>query len=246
MTTPETMDLFAGVINDIANGPKVQDLTEMLLRRLAEKGLTLEQCADRRMLNRAISTLEAHCRDYGISFSDYTPPNMRKHVRFVQSGDYLELTGAEVGAVAAILGIVTTTRGGVPSCAVPVHAYDDAKAALKAASYEVTKTKPPRRGGRPPMPKDLAKLSARKLHELIEARRIENSRLLNEVIAAGFGNWRGAELRDFAKKSSLLENVLLVRDHIAAADSYHEAADELDARRRWHGEDKPIRRAQIA
>lgn len=149
MATAETLDLFAGVINDIANGPKVQDLTEMLLRRLSEKGLTLEQCADRRMLNRAISTLEGHCRDYSISFSDYVPPNMRKHVRFVQSGDYLELTGPEVDAVAAILGIVTTTRATVPSCAVPIHAYDDAKVALKAAWYEVTKTKAPKKKREP-------------------------------------------------------------------------------------------------
>jgi hypothetical protein len=145
MTSTQTMDLFAGVINDIANGPKVQDLTEMLLRRLSEKGLTLEQCADRRMLDRAISTLESHCRTYGIAFPDYTPPNMRKHIRFVQSGDYLELTGAEVTRVSKLLDIAVTTRDGKRSCAIPVHGYEDAKAKLKAAWYEVTKTKAPKK-----------------------------------------------------------------------------------------------------
>lgn len=148
----ETLDLFAGVVREIANGPKVtsfQDLTESLLRRLAEKGLTLEQCADRRMLNRSLSTLESHCRTYGIRFPDYTPPNMRTHVRFVQRGDYLEMTGSEVDPVAALLEVVVTKRDGIPSCAVPVHGYDDAKAKLKAAWYEVTKTKAPKKKREP-------------------------------------------------------------------------------------------------
>ncbi len=141
----ETYDMFAGVINEMANGPLVtsfQGLTESLLRRLSEKGLTLEQCADRKMLNRSVGTLEAHCREYGIRFPDYTPSNMRKHIMFVPSGDYLELTGPEVDAVAAVLDVVTTTRNCVPSCAIPAHAFDDAKDALRAAGYVAKKAKP--------------------------------------------------------------------------------------------------------
>lgn len=148
MTSAETLNMFAGIVNEIANGPKVTDfqsLTASLLRRLSEKGLTLEQCADRRMLNRSISTLEGHCREYGIAFPDYMPPNMRKHVRFMQRGDFLELTGPEVEPVAKLLEIAVTTRDGVKSCAVPVHRYDDTKAALKAAWYEVTKAKAPKK-----------------------------------------------------------------------------------------------------
>jgi len=77
----DTMDMFASAVNDLANGPKissVHDLTESLLRRLSEKGLTLEKCSDRKMMNRSLRTLKQHCRDYEISFSDYTPRAMKK------------------------------------------------------------------------------------------------------------------------------------------------------------------------
>lgn len=144
----ETLNMFAGVVNEIANGPKVTDfqsLTASLMRRLSEKGLTLEQCADRRMLNRSRSTLEGHCREYSIRFPDYVPANMRKHVKFVQRGEFLELTGDLVTEVAAVLEAVVTKRDDVPSCAVPVHGYEDAKAKLKAAWYEVSKSKAPRK-----------------------------------------------------------------------------------------------------
>lgn len=67
----ETMELFDLAVNDATKGP--QDLTESLLRRLAEKGLTLEQCADPRMMNQPIKALQRHCRKYGISFPDYDP-----------------------------------------------------------------------------------------------------------------------------------------------------------------------------
>gem|GEM_PF-4668342 len=114
------------------------------MRRLAEKGLTLAQISDRRMLNRSIGTLEAHCRAFGIRFPDYTPRNMRKHVMFVPTGDYLELTGPEVDAVAAILEIVPTTRKCILSCAIPAHGFDDAKAALRLAGYVAKKGKKPK------------------------------------------------------------------------------------------------------
>lgn len=144
----QTLDMFAGVVKEIAAGPRVssfQNLTADLLRRLSEKGLTLEQCADRRLLNRSISTLEGHCREYGIRFPDYTPSNMRRHVLFIPRGDFLELTGSEVEAVARVLEIVTTERDGVASCAIPAHAFDDAKVALKAAGYVAKKGKAPKK-----------------------------------------------------------------------------------------------------
>lgn len=134
----DTLDIFKGTLNEIASGPRVssfQGLTKDLLRRLSEKGLTLEQCADRKMLNRSVSTLQAHCRAFGIRFPDYTPSNMRKHVQFVQSGDFLNLTGTEVEAVAKVLGIVVTNRDGVDECGIPAHGFDDAKEALRRAGY---------------------------------------------------------------------------------------------------------------
>jgi hypothetical protein len=146
----QTLDMFAGVVKEIAAGPRVssfQNLTADLLRRLSEKGLTLEQCADRRLLNRSISTLEGHCREYGIRFSDYTPSNMRKHLMFVPSGDFLELNGSEVEAVAGVLGIVVTKTGdtGEPRCGIPAWSFDDAKEKLKAAGYVAKKGKAPKK-----------------------------------------------------------------------------------------------------
>jgi hypothetical protein len=43
-------DLFGSTLSEIAEGPRVggfHGLTEALMRRLCEKGLTLEQLADR-------------------------------------------------------------------------------------------------------------------------------------------------------------------------------------------------------
>jgi hypothetical protein len=143
----ETFDMFAGVINEMANGPRVSSfhgLTKDLLRRLSEKGLTLEQCASRKMLNRSVGTLQSRCREFGIRFPDYTPANMRKHIKFVPSGDFLELDGPEVEPVAGVLGIVITkARGsGEPRCGIPSWSFDDAKEKLKAAGYVAKKAKP--------------------------------------------------------------------------------------------------------
>lgn len=141
----ETLDMFASAVNEFANGPRVgsfQDLTEGLLRRLSEKGLTLAQCADRRMLNRSMSTLKGHCTKFGIRFPDFTPPNMRTQLQFIWRGDFMELAGPAVVAVASALGITLTERDGVASCAVPVHAWDDTKAALRVAGFEARKAKP--------------------------------------------------------------------------------------------------------
>lgn len=144
----DTLDLFASAVQEIADGPRstsFQDLTAGLLRRLSEKGLTLEQCSDRRMLNRARSTLESHCREFSIRFPDYIPANMRTHIQFIPSGDFLVLTGPEVGPVAKALRIVVTTRGKVDSCSVPLHGWDEAKAALRASGYEAKKGKAPKK-----------------------------------------------------------------------------------------------------
>lgn len=144
----ETLDMFASAVNEIANGPRVtsfQDLTESLLRRLSEKGLTLEQCADRRMLNRSLSTLESHCREFGIRFPDYTPSNMRKHIKFVPHGDFLHLTGEEVPAVAKALDVVVMKRGKEEFCSIPAYSFDDAKEALKLAGYVAKKAKAPKK-----------------------------------------------------------------------------------------------------
>ena len=73
-------DLFGSTLTDIANGPRVGSfgaLTEALMRRFAEKGLTLAQLADRRMMNRSLRTLQQHAREFEISFPDYVPMKLR-------------------------------------------------------------------------------------------------------------------------------------------------------------------------
>lgn len=140
----ETLDIFAGAINDIANGPRVSSfhgLTETLMRRLAEKGLTLAQLADRKMLNRSVSTLQGHCREYGIRFPDYVPTNMCSNIKFFQTGDYLELVGKEVRAVAAILDISVTERDGVDVCSIPARSWDECKINLRVGGFIAKKGK---------------------------------------------------------------------------------------------------------
>lgn len=73
-------------LSELANGKRIsargQDrhalLTEELLRRLSANGLTLEQCADRRVMNRSVRTLQRYCRRFGIAFPDYIPMSLRK------------------------------------------------------------------------------------------------------------------------------------------------------------------------
>lgn len=90
---------------------------------------------------------------------------------------------------------------------------------------------------------DLTRLSVNKLNALI-ARRFEASRIANKaVIAAGLGSMRGFEMRQLVRDEKLAPDQLAAaRASIAADTDYHAAVDELAARRRWHGEDKPIRR----
>lgn len=145
----ETMDMFKGALQELADRPLgkqhatgFQVLTEGLLRRLSEKGLTLEECAGRKMLDRSLSTLQGHCTKFGIRFPDFIPANMRTHVQFVPSGDLLNLTGEHTTAVAAALGVVVLDG---PMCTVPVHGWDDAKKSLRKAGFEAKKAKAPKK-----------------------------------------------------------------------------------------------------
>lgn len=76
----DTMELFGSTLNEIANGPRVTghlELTEALMRRLAEKGLSLEQLSDRRMMKRSLSTLQKYAHQFDLSFPDYVPMKLR-------------------------------------------------------------------------------------------------------------------------------------------------------------------------
>lgn len=136
--TTEPIDLFGSALAEIADGPKLTGhmaLTEGLMRRLAEKGLTLARLADRRMMKRSLRTLEAHARKFEIAFPDYVPMALRRKVTFVRMGDFYECIGSDAEVVAAKLGIVVTRRCGSkePMCGVPCHVFEDCKSILEPA-----------------------------------------------------------------------------------------------------------------
>ncbi|MDB6035984.1 MAG: hypothetical protein JWM16_6322 [Verrucomicrobiales bacterium] len=139
--TETTADLFGSVLTDIANGPKITghaDLTGALLRRLSEKGLTLDQCADRRVMARSRRTLEARARAAGVAFADYVPMALRKEAKLIQSGDFFMLEGDLVDEVANLCDVVvTTTRQGVRTIGFPIHTIEETRDQLKAAWYVV-------------------------------------------------------------------------------------------------------------
>lgn len=86
---------------------------------------------------------------------------------------------------------------------------------------------------------DLTKLSAAKLHAVIAKREAAHSELLDETIAAGYGEIRHNDIVRMARED---KTPLLVK-YLAASDAVSEAWFELDARQRYHGGDKPIKRS---
>lgn len=145
----ETLDLFASTLQDIAASRQLmtdhQGLTKALLARLSEKGVTLKQCSGPLMMDRPTPLLKSYCTKFGIRFPGFTPPNMRTQLKFIRSGDFMELTGEFVQPVAVSLGIVVMERDATTVCAVPVHGWDAAKAALRNAGYEARRGAAPKK-----------------------------------------------------------------------------------------------------
>lgn len=140
----QTADLFKDALTEIADGPRIGghgNLTKALMERLAEKGMTLAQCADPRMMKRSLATLQKHAREYGLQFPDYVPLSMRPKLVFMRSGDFYELRGEHVAAVASTLEIPVRGKGDAAMVAVPAHGFDDAREALEAKFYVVKKVK---------------------------------------------------------------------------------------------------------
>lgn len=146
--TSETFDLFASTLQEIASSRQLTNdhdgRTKALLTRLSEKGATLRQCSEPKMMDRPITLLRSYCTKFGIRFPDFTPPNMCTYLMFAHRGDYLTLSGELAEPVAKALDIVVTTRDGVQSCSVPIHAWDDAKTSLRVAGYVAKKGKKPK------------------------------------------------------------------------------------------------------
>lgn len=91
---------------------------------------------------------------------------------------------------------------------------------------------------------DITKLSAAKIEALREKRDAIDSAVGTAAIAAGMGNWRPSD-RDAAlagDRPASPEELAICRDWKAAADARWEVIAEMEARRRWHGSLKPIKR----
>lgn len=134
----QTFDMFAGAVRDFADGPRIgglEKLTEALMRRFAEKRLTLDQLSDRRMMNMTRRTLEKHCRKMRLAFPDYTPPDMRTRIEFVPSGDYLTQSGRHAKAVAEALEVAVTERDGIEQASIPKASFKEAKKKLERVGF---------------------------------------------------------------------------------------------------------------
>ncbi len=92
------------------------------------------------------------------------------------------------------------------------------------------------------MATDYSKLSAKKLHEVIAKREARWREMLDAVIEAGWGDLHYSDIVEKAKASSLLDSKKLALDYLNARRDIDLVRNELDARKRWHGSDKPIKR----
>ena len=86
---------------------------------------------------------------------------------------------------------------------------------------------------------NLEKLSANALAKEIDKRGTKDREFLTALIQAGYGNTTGNELDAMVRAGNAST---LVVDARKSSRAYHEALDEQDRRRRWHGSEKPIKR----
>ena len=89
---------------------------------------------------------------------------------------------------------------------------------------------------------DLTKLSGPRLNALIAHLDLIDAKSIKTLIHAGMGSFTGAQVRAKAKQPCDFPDVRLCREHVANQDELNAARAELEARRRYHGGDKPIRR----
>lgn len=90
---------------------------------------------------------------------------------------------------------------------------------------------------------DLSTLSAKKLREVIARRNARWGEMLDATLRAGLGSATHAQMVELARGSALLPKTQIARDYLNARHDWKVAMDELDARRDYHGSDKPIRRS---
>lgn len=91
----------------------------------------------------------------------------------------------------------------------------------------------------------LSKLSGPKLQALIVERNRAWGLALDATIASGMGHMRGSEIHTLAQEGdTLLHRVRVAREYVTTRALWLEAMDELDARRAYHGSDKPIKKKE--
>lgn len=86
---------------------------------------------------------------------------------------------------------------------------------------------------------DVTKLSARKLQELYDRRQAASSTNCTALINAGRGMERGNEI--YAKGVAGSDPLSI--EYVALTNALREVLDEMDARKRYGGTLKPIKRA---
>lgn len=89
---------------------------------------------------------------------------------------------------------------------------------------------------------DLSKISAAKLDALYEKRQADCSANCTALINAGRGMERGSEI--YAKGVAGADPLSI--EYVRVTDAVREVINEQDARKRWHGSHKPIRRGAFA
>lgn len=89
---------------------------------------------------------------------------------------------------------------------------------------------------------NLETMSAKKLDAEIAKRQAKDYEWLTILINEGFGDYTGNHLDAMVWASEAPTVVIEARK---ASHAYHEALNEQDRRRRYHGSDKPIKKREI-
>lgn len=78
MQDQELFDKALSVIGASASLTNHTQVTKSLLIFAATNGMTLQQCTDKRFMNRKLRTLKRYVRRFNLSFPDYTPRKFKK------------------------------------------------------------------------------------------------------------------------------------------------------------------------
>lgn len=73
----DIQDIIGAIASSPVIGTNHTRQMNALMRHFCAAGLTVEQCADRQHLNKAVSTVRAFARKLNLSFPDYVPRHLR-------------------------------------------------------------------------------------------------------------------------------------------------------------------------